>query len=78
LKSTVGRIGDRESGLGENLDDRRWAGQIMGYAHVAGVKWVVLTDGDEYRLYNAYAEGPVEDKIFRKFRSLPKWRRMVG
>jgi hypothetical protein len=52
--------------LGENLEDRKWAGQIMGYAHVAGVQWVVLTNGDEYRIYNAYAEGPVEDKIFRK------------
>jgi len=52
--------------LNENLEDRKWAGQIMGYAHVAGVKWVVLTNGDEYRIYNAYAEGPVEQKIFRK------------
>lgn len=54
--------------LGENLDDRKWAGQIMGYAHVAGVRWVALTNGDEYRIYNAYAEGPVEQKIFRRAR----------
>lgn len=55
-------------GLGENLDDRRWAGQIMGYAGVAGVEWVLLTDGDQYRLYNAHAAVGVEEKLFRKVR----------
>lgn len=54
--------------LGQNLDDRKWAGQIMGYAAVAGVEWVVLTDGDEYRIYNSHASVPVEDKLFRKIR----------
>jgi len=51
--------------LGQNLDDRRWAHQIMGYATVAGVEWVVITDGDEYRIYNALAHVPVEEKLFR-------------
>jgi len=55
-------------GLDENLDDRRWAGQIMGYAVVAGVEWVVLTNGDEYRIYNAHAAVPVEEKLFRGIR----------
>jgi len=54
--------------LGENLNDRKWASQIMGYAAVAGVEWVVLTNGDEYRLYNAHAPVPVEEKIFRTVR----------
>jgi predicted type IV restriction endonuclease len=31
--------------LGQNLSDRRWANQIMGYATVAGVEWVVITNG---------------------------------
>jgi hypothetical protein len=48
-----------------NLDDRRWANQIMGYAAVTGVEWVVLTDGDEYRIYNAHAPVPIEEKLFR-------------
>jgi len=52
--------------LDENLDDQRWANQIMGYAVVAGVRWVVLTNGDEYRIYNSHATVPVEDKLFRK------------
>jgi Restriction Enzyme Adenine Methylase Associated len=54
--------------FGGNLDDRRWAHQIMGYAVVAGAKWVVLTDGNEYRIYNAHAEVPVEEKLFRTAR----------
>lgn len=54
--------------LGENLDDRKWANQIMGYAGVAGVGWVVLTDGNEYRLYNSHATVPIEEKLFRTVR----------
>ena len=54
--------------LGRNLSDRKWANQIMGYAGVAGVEWVVLTDGNEYRIYNAHASVPVEEKLFRAVR----------
>lgn len=54
--------------LGENLDDRRWASQIMGYASVAGVEWIVLTDGNEYRIYNALAPIAVDEKLFRRVR----------
>jgi hypothetical protein len=54
--------------LGGNLDDRRWANQIMGYAAVTGVEWVVLTDGDEYRVYNSHAPVPIEEKLFRSVR----------
>jgi hypothetical protein len=54
--------------LGENLEDRKWANQIMGYAGVAGVGWVVLTDGNEYRLYNTHATVPIEEKLFRTVR----------
>lgn len=54
--------------LGQNLDDRKWANQIMGYASVSGIEWVVLTDGDEYRIYNSHATVPIEDKLFRTVR----------
>jgi hypothetical protein len=54
--------------LGDSLEDRRWAGQIMGYATVAGVEWVVLTNGDEYRIYNSHAPVPVDEKLFRTVR----------
>lgn len=42
-------------GLGEMLADRKWIAQILGYATVAGIEWCVLTDGNEYRFYNAGA-----------------------
>lgn len=51
--------------LGENLSDHRWVNQIMGYASVAGVEWIVLTNGDEYRIYNTHAPVVVEEKLFR-------------
>jgi predicted type IV restriction endonuclease len=51
-------------GLGETLSDRKWIGQILGYATVAGVVWCVLTDGNEYRFYNASAPLDAEEKLF--------------
>ena len=39
--------------------DRKWIGQTLSYATMVGVEWCVLTNGDEYRLYNAHA--PVDD-----------------
>ncbi|MEH1016666.1 hypothetical protein V6U90_26640 [Micromonospora sp. CPCC 206060] len=55
-------------GLGENLDDPRWANQTISYAAVAGVEWVALTDGAEWRVYNAHAPVPIEQKLFRAAR----------
>ena len=55
-------------GLDEELGDRRWASQIISYASVAGVAWVALSDGEEWRIYNAHAPVPVEEKLFRQTR----------
>lgn len=55
-------------GLEKDLSDRRWIGQILGYATVVGVEWCVLTNGDEYRLYNAHAPVDVDQKLFRSVR----------
>jgi len=55
-------------GLGENMNDRRWSSQVVSYASVAGVRWVALTNGDEWRLFNAHAPVDVEDKLFRRVR----------
>lgn len=68
LINSTPRLFVEAKALGENLEDRKWANQIMGYAVVAGVRWVVLTNGDEYRLYNSHATVPVEDKLFRTVR----------
>jgi hypothetical protein len=54
--------------LGSRLDDHKWANQFLGYAMAAGVEWVALTDGNEYRLYNSHATVPVEQKLFRTIR----------
>ena len=52
-------------GLDEALNDRRWASQIVSYAMVAGVEWVILTNGDGYRIYNSHASVALDDKLFR-------------
>ncbi|WP_422741625.1 hypothetical protein ACN27B_24395 [Micromonospora sp. WMMD754] len=54
--------------LGENLDDPRWANQTIGYATMAGVEWVALTNGAEWRVFNAHAPVPIEQKLFRAVR----------
>lgn len=54
--------------LEKNPSDRKWIGQTLSYATIVGVEWCVLTNGDEYRLYNAHAPVDVEDKLFRAVR----------
>jgi hypothetical protein len=68
LLSRVPQLFVEAKGYGENLADRRWAGQIVSYAAVAGVSWVALTDGNEWRLFNAHAPVDVEEKLFRQVR----------
>ncbi|HEX5010778.1 MAG TPA: type I restriction enzyme HsdR N-terminal domain-containing protein [Planctomycetota bacterium] len=68
LANRTPRLLVEAKGLGQHLDDHKWAGQIMGYAAVAGVEWVVLTDGDEYRIYNSHATVAVEEKLLRSVR----------
>ena len=41
---------------------------MLGYASAAGVGWSLLTNGDNYRLYNANAPVPAEEKLFRNVR----------
>src|SRR5512136_1355778 len=54
--------------LGLDLHDDRWTVQVLSYAAMSGVEWCVLTNGDEYRLYNAHAPVDVDGKLFRRFR----------
>ncbi len=51
-------------GLGEDMRDRRWIAQTLGYATMAGAKWCVLTDGDEYLIYNATEAVDADAKLF--------------
>ena len=51
--------------LGQALLDHKAVTQVVNYTTNAGVKWCLLTDGDEFRIYNAGAtEVPVEQKLF--------------
>jgi hypothetical protein len=68
LLSRTPRLFIEAKGLGGNIDDPKWANQTISYAAVAGVEWVALTDGAEWRLYNAHAPVPVEQKLFRAVR----------
>ena len=51
--------------LRDSLRDDKLTAQILSYAAVAGVEWVVLSNGDEYRIYNSTAPVPIEEKLFR-------------
>ncbi len=51
--------------LGESLADYKPVRQVLSYASMAGVQWVALSNGDEYRIYNANAPVPAEEKLFR-------------
>jgi hypothetical protein len=53
-------------GLGEDLSERKWVAQVLGYATVAGVRWCVLTNGDEWRFYNSAAAVDADEKLFRR------------
>ncbi|MBF0340758.1 MAG: type I restriction enzyme HsdR N-terminal domain-containing protein [Magnetococcales bacterium] len=52
--------------VNHSLDERKWLSQIVGYAATAGVEWCVLTNGDEYRFYNAHAPVDADQKLFKK------------
>lgn len=68
LSNRTPRLFVEAKDLNASLGDRKWIAQVVSYATVVGVKWCVLTNGDEYRLYNAHAPVDVEKKLFRSVR----------
>jgi len=54
--------------LEKDLGDRKWVLQNLAYAMAVGVCWCVLTNGDEYRIYNSHAEVDADQKLFRTVR----------
>lgn len=54
--------------LEKELNDRKWISQNLSYATVLGIPWCVLTNGDEYRIYNSHAAVDVDQKLFRSVR----------
>jgi len=52
--------------LGEDLYQGKHAKQVMGYTGILGAGWAVLTNGDEYRIYNATSGAmSIEERLFR-------------
>ncbi len=49
--------------LRKDVSDRKWISQTLAYATVVGVRWCVLSNGEEYRLYNTHAPVDVEEKL---------------
>ncbi len=52
--------------LNKDLSDYKWITQTLFYANAASVEWCILTNGDEYRIYNTFAKVEAEKKLFRK------------
>ena len=53
-------------GYGENIDDIRWVEQCLSYTTSAGVRWIVLTDGWTWKLYDAHNPSSAEGKLFKQ------------
>ena len=65
LIQRVPRLFVEAKALDTNLDDHKWKTQAVNYANAAGVEWCVLTDGDQYCIYNSHAPVDVDEKLFR-------------
>lgn len=48
---------------GVPLGDIKFVAQALGYAHQASLSWVVLTNGQEWRLYNDQLSAPIQDRL---------------
>jgi hypothetical protein len=66
--SRTARLFVEAKALGKNLVDRKWASQVLNYANVVGVEWCVLTNGDDYLVYNVHAPVEIEEKLFRSIK----------
>ena len=53
-------------GYGENINDIRWVEQCLSYTTSAGVRWIVLTDGWTWKLYDAHNPNRAEGKLFKQ------------
>lgn len=54
--------------LGSNLSDHKFVAQVLKCAFMADVTWCVLTDGDEWRIYNSTAAVSTDERLFLSFR----------
>lgn len=54
--------------IGEDIGDDKWAAQIMSYAGLVGAPWIALANGDDWRIYRAGVDLPLDEKLFRSVR----------
>ena len=53
--------------LDRSLYDRAFIEKIIGFADEKDVKWVIITNGNEYRLYKTDEKGSIDNKIMETF-----------
>ena len=54
--------------LGTPLQTPQFVNQVVAYGAVAGVQWVVITDGNEYRIYRTDTNAAAPEKLLASFR----------
>ena len=54
--------------FGTPLRTPQFVHQVVAYGAVAGVQWVVITDGNEYRIYRTDTAAAAPDKLLASFR----------
>ncbi|MFI1887290.1 restriction system modified-DNA reader domain-containing protein [Streptomyces jumonjinensis] len=51
--------------LGKELTNPEIVSQVLGYAADTGAECAVVTNGDEWHLFNAYGTAPGQDRLYR-------------
>jgi hypothetical protein len=54
--------------LGTSLQTPQFVNQVVAYGAVAGVQWVIITDGNEYRIFRTDTAAAAPDKLLASFR----------
>lgn len=48
--------------LDKSINDHKFINQAISYANVSGVKWALLTNGEDWHLYTVFAQLPASQK----------------
>ena len=52
--------------LGRNLDDDATE-QVLTYANREGIDWMIVSDGNVWRMHEVFKKGPLEDRLLTEF-----------
>ena len=52
--------------LGNQLEEREIM-QVLNYANSRGIAYMVVTNGDDWRMYDVFARQPIEERILMQF-----------